>query len=276
MIRKLLKYDMRYTFRIMSFVLLVSLATSLLFSLSLFIGSKFASASVFSMILIFPYLITVVILSVSCFAVTAVRIYKNFYSDEGYLTFTLPVTSTQLMISKIITYIFWRLVTSLAIIACIGIPILTATYSFATEELTEFVKLVLDYLMFMVRSYVTITEDGLIFFIIVNILSFIVTYISVPMLIMFSFSVGQLANKYRLLVAFIVYYVYNMLSTSLISAVDAFTSGNTNLIVPEGAVRFDIINISQSTLSSTVINAVLAVALFFITRHIMSKKLNLI
>ena len=32
-----------------------------------------------------------------------VRFYKSMYSDEGYLTHTLPVTSTQLLVTKIVT-----------------------------------------------------------------------------------------------------------------------------------------------------------------------------
>ena len=32
-----------------------------------------------------------------------VRFYKSMYSDEGYLTHTLPVTSTQLLVAKIVT-----------------------------------------------------------------------------------------------------------------------------------------------------------------------------
>jgi len=37
------------------------------------------------------------------FIILARRFYKNMYGNEGYLTFTLPVTSNQLILSKLIT-----------------------------------------------------------------------------------------------------------------------------------------------------------------------------
>lgn len=42
-----------------------------------------------------------------------VRYYKNFFTDEGYLTFTLPVSRTKLLNSKIIMAFFWMCLTVL-------------------------------------------------------------------------------------------------------------------------------------------------------------------
>jgi hypothetical protein len=39
------------------------------------------------------------------------RYYKNFFTDEGYLTFTLPVSRTKLLNSKIIMTFFWLILT---------------------------------------------------------------------------------------------------------------------------------------------------------------------
>ncbi len=273
---KLLKYDMKYTFRIMSIVLLLALATSVIFSASLFLSEKIPPLVLFSVIMIFPYLISIVALSVSPFVVTCVRSYKNLYSDEGYLTFTLPVTSTQIIFSKVLTYLFWMLISFVALAVCVGIPMLVVTYSFATEEVFDFIRLLMDYTIFNLKSYVSFTEDGLTAFVVINVLNIIISCISTPILILFSFSVGQLVNKYKIVMAFFVYYMFNFVSNALISIINAVVSPSSDLLVEESVQQLGLATLTQTTLTATVITAVLTVSMFFVTRHIMSKKLNLI
>ena len=273
---KLLKYDVKYTFRIISVVILLALATSLVFSASLFLSEKVPGVILFSMIMLFPYLISIVALSASPFVVMCVRSYKNLYSDEGYLTFTLPVTSTQIIFSKVVTYLLLTVVTFAAFAVCVGIPMLVVTYSFATEGIFDFIRLVMDYMIFTLKSYVDFTKDGLTAFAVINVLNIVISCISTPILILFSFSVGQLVNKYKLLMAFLVYYMFNFVSNTLISVINAVVSPSNDLLVEESIQQFELAALTQTTLTSTVVTAVLTVSMFFVTRHIMSKKLNLI
>ena len=46
----------------------------------------------------------------------AVRFYKSMYTDEGYLTHTLPVTARQLLLAKGIHMAIWNCLTTLAIV----------------------------------------------------------------------------------------------------------------------------------------------------------------
>lgn len=66
----------------------------------------------------FSMLITVLIV---------VRYYKNFFTDEGYLTFTLPVSRTKLLNSKIIMAAIWMAAT---VVVCI---IASVVYSIAVN-----------------------------------------------------------------------------------------------------------------------------------------------
>ena len=55
------------------------------------------------------------------------RFYKNFYTDEGYLTFTLPVSRRQLMLSKVVNALIWTtahgvLLALCLLIACLIVP----------------------------------------------------------------------------------------------------------------------------------------------------------
>ena len=66
------------------------------------------------------------------------RFYKNFFTDEGYLTFTLPVKRSSLLNSKLITSIATVLITGLIIIVDIIIALCIAYYKeIFTKEFFE-------------------------------------------------------------------------------------------------------------------------------------------
>ena len=119
-------------------------------------------------------------------------------------------------------------------------------------------------------------KDGITAFAVINTLNIIISCISTPILILFSFSVGQLVNKYKMVMAFFVYYMFNFVSNSLISIINAVVSPSSDLLVEESVQQLELAALTQTTFTATVVTAVLTVSMFFITRHIMSKKLNLI
>ena len=47
-----------------------------------------------------------------------IRYYKNFFTDEGYLTFTLPVKRSTLLNAKTVNAMIWGLLLIAFIIAC--------------------------------------------------------------------------------------------------------------------------------------------------------------
>lgn len=55
------------------------------------------------------------------------RFYKSFMCSEGYLTFTLPVTTAQLLWSKLITAMIWTIISGIVVLFCINIFILFGT-----------------------------------------------------------------------------------------------------------------------------------------------------
>lgn len=44
------------------------------------------------------------------------RFYKNFYTDQGYLMHTLPVSSSQLIISKALVMFIWQIISGIVIV----------------------------------------------------------------------------------------------------------------------------------------------------------------
>lgn len=107
MLRKVLKYDYRALFRIWWIAAVVTVAFSVLGGFAETVYSK--SNNVPDMItfcagmaMFFAYLCMIVLMILSEVLIF-IRYYRNFFTDEGYLTFTLPVKRETLLNSKLIS-----------------------------------------------------------------------------------------------------------------------------------------------------------------------------
>ena len=74
---------------------------------------------------IFFYVLAIAAGSIAVTVCVAVRYYKNVYTDEGYLTNTLPVTARQIVISKLSVGILWSIITGAVV--CISVMSLIYT-----------------------------------------------------------------------------------------------------------------------------------------------------
>lgn len=67
------------------------------------------------------------------FILVAVRFYKNFFTDEGYLTFTLPVKRSTLLNAKLLSGVSLQLLTGGVILLAILIAVIVATFGYVYE-----------------------------------------------------------------------------------------------------------------------------------------------
>lgn len=144
MLKKVLKYDFKSVWRYWWIASVIFTAVSLCAPLVMrfFIEfmqysmeNPYAIAGIFGDLFImfgtFAFLaaIAAIYLSIAAFAMTtplltSIRFYSNFFSDRGYLTFTLPVSRRTHLLSKIITAMFWELITLLQIGLGVGYALL--------------------------------------------------------------------------------------------------------------------------------------------------------
>lgn len=107
MLGKLLKYDLRGV----SAILLIVHAAALFFSFLGFAVMHIAGIrpldNILSGIYTFTIIIALCVVSVFTTVYLGIFYYRNLYSDEGYLTNTLPVTAGQLLFSKFLCGILW-------------------------------------------------------------------------------------------------------------------------------------------------------------------------
>ena len=134
MLKKLLKYDLRAIFRYWWILAISSIGLSFVGGLCLrtIITSAENDPNAIIMLVAMLGMIAAVVGLSAFFIVTEilifVRFYKNFFTDEGYLTFTLPVKRSQLLNSKLITTMAATLATIVAVAAdvlillAIGVP----------------------------------------------------------------------------------------------------------------------------------------------------------
>lgn len=139
MLKKCLKYDLAAVFRILWILLIIMLGAVLAAGVGMrvciesaqFLGTEPHDPSP---IIMFPVILGVFggyfsaigcfIAAVGCATVCTIltywRVYSNFFTDEGYLTFTLPVKRSTLYLSKVITCTVVELA-SLAVILVGGV-----------------------------------------------------------------------------------------------------------------------------------------------------------
>ncbi len=154
MLKKLLRYDFKAVFKYWWIAALSSVVLALAggWSISIFGSEKDL-----------PIILTVVATIVAIVAVMGAvafsfitvifvytRFYKNFFTDEGYLTFTLPVKRGQLLNSKIITSVVASSLTGFVIFfdiliaLAVGIPDVIFDKRLWTEVLDEFILEVIN------------------------------------------------------------------------------------------------------------------------------------
>ncbi len=149
MLRKLLKYDLDAVWRIW-LPLAVSVPVMALIT-SLFIRAMveetFSPEGLIAVMLGLMLTFTVmalVILWVGLFITTPLlcytHFYKHFFTDRGYLTFTLPVPRRDLYLSKVVNAFIWSVGNVLVTLLSAGILLLLLPTS---EEVTQFINPVL-------------------------------------------------------------------------------------------------------------------------------------
>ena len=171
MLKKLLKYDFLATFKIWWIAAVTSLGLSFLggYAVTLIRAPRDlpqvvdASAGLMLFISIFSLFAFAILSEI----IILVRFYKNFFTDEGYLTFTLPVKTGSLINSKLIMSVAVTLAT--LIVLAVNVCVILGIGFFdeiVDKELFKYVAEIIDEI---------VTEFG--FYLIIYILEAIVIFI---------------------------------------------------------------------------------------------------
>ena len=211
MLGKLLKYDLKSVWRIWWIAAVSALGASVIGSFALRFLLSLPNASVaetatreisfiFVMSIIFFMLsIVAIIASVIVMEILVYwRFYKHFFSDEGYLTFTLPVSRKKLLFSKTLNALIWTGAHTVLLTFCAVIFMLIAPPP--GPEHGFFNPIVFQWVGNSITELFEIFEDGwlLVYFFVALLISLGLVLFSIS-LIHFCITLGAvIAKKHKL------------------------------------------------------------------------------
>ena len=267
MLGKLLKYELKATSRVFIPLYIAILVVSIVNGLSLnleILNIQGLATIVLMCLFISLFVITIV--------VTIQRFNKNLLKDEGYLMFTLPVSSKHLILSKYLTSLIWTFLSFVVAFLSFTIIFMIPTYKY------------FDFSYF-------INEFNLLFSNMLNlnilgqflkiILLMIISYTIFIFNVYLALSVGQLPifNRFRNVSSFIGFLVINLLISYAQNIVSLFVNDASVNIEAIDNVNYSIDSVtsivSKGLNIAIVINLIIILVLFFATTYILDKKLNL-
>jgi hypothetical protein len=268
MVKKLFKHEINAYLRVMSPVYACLLGVALIGRI---IQIFEADTTIYELVngsSIFVYIISLLV----CFGFSSffsiVRFYKNLFTGEGYLTFTLPVTPTEHLYVKLLTSVLFGFISTVAVsVSCIVI-----TFGDIFKEIINAIAYLLDKI---------IEKTGIHFFL--YLFEFLIgLFLSAcfsSLLFYMCIAIGQLSKKNRVLCAVGVYFAYYFVSQIIgtIFGIVFTVLADTTLIgiIVEFAGRHPFAFIHIILCLFIVITAVVSFIFFLVTRSIMTKKLNL-
>ncbi len=217
---------------------------------------------------IFAYVVGVLICFGFSTIFSVVRFYKNLFTGEGYLTFTLPATPTQHLLVKLLTSLLFGFASFIVVILSLMTIMAGDAFNEVIKALAYMAKIYIPKIGFHIWFYLL---EAVILLILMASFGYLLYYTCI--------SIGQLSKKNRILCAVGVYIGYYFITqilgtifivimtflatTPLLTAIAQFAANHT----------YAFIHIILCIL--IVLTAVMALVCFVITRHIMTKKLNL-
>lgn len=223
-----------------------------------------------AMVTIMVYIVTLMGVVYGMMIYLGVHFYKTMYSDEGYLTMTLPVTPRQLIISKVLNGSIWYGI----VCAAMGISVIvlmTAMMFFMGNAMDVSADMQKEMSVFFQELWEAFGIE-VVHMIVSVLLMLIITPVSGIMMLFGAITIGQLASKYRALMGVLAYFGISTVSTvvsyiiSFILNIGSFAVASATDGIPSMTASYD---------AAVITYAIMAVVFYFVSLHILSKKLNM-
>lgn len=209
------------------------------------------------------FLMIAAIVAISICAASAIffliyRFYKSRFTDEGYLTFTLPVTNHQLLLSSITNTTLNLLIVGVVTVVTVLLIFLLALSAVPDVAVWEELKQVWPEILAVLKQAAAEDAGLLALMAFSGVASFFCQIIQ----LMLAVTIGALiAKKHKLLAAVGVYYGINMAVSFLTSMVSIYALNNNQPYVFMGI--------------QGIVSAALVAGGYFLMHYLTSKKLNL-
>lgn len=260
MFLKLCKHELKCSYRNFLFLYAILLIVSLCFNPN---GNNMLST--FAM---FLYIIIIIVLFVMCIVVI-IRNYNNsMFSRNAYLTHTLPVSTTELLLTKILSAALWSVISIFVVFISFILMVLRINgfdFSVLADGMNEFFRLPysMDIAMFLLYSLFSLLNTVTLIYLVMNITH--TTHIQ-------RFR-PAIAFALYLLIGWVVSFIINIVSDFFHLSNLAIFSLNANLIMAN--TNTIAINNTSYILIMLIISVVLTIIYFFASKYILDHKLEI-
>ncbi len=227
---------------------------------------------------IFLYYFGLIGCTLGTMLIIAIRFYKTCYTDQGYLTHTLPVSTRLILNAKLLASILAYFLMLLAIFATIFIIIQVAMHHIFSllpgdyNELRREFSREFSSLLYEFEDDLGIGFGAYIAYLIVY---FIVAIFSNIVTILGCVSLGQLFTKHRVAGAILAYFIVQFVM-QIIGYLCSLPMYTRMLITDSYSDNLTPFAIMSPTMNLVLLTTViLAVVMYFVNLHMMTKKLNL-
>ena len=210
-----------------------------------------------------------------------IRFYRSMYTDEGYLSHTLPVTANQLFLSKVLVSGVWYLFITIGI----GISVVALIVSLMTgllnigelsSVLTQYNGNIWEFLADAFYELGRTYEEEMGINLLHYGITLLLTYVAGPFIAMVTLfgalTIGQLSSKHKGFMGILVYAGVTILSSIIGSTVQSAFMFGANVANSASGITVS----TNSAYDINVITSLLLAAIMYgVSYYIMNRKLNL-
>lgn len=278
MLGKLFKYEFKNTAKLMLTVYGIFIISTIISTIGL--STNVLQTDIDRLPLIFQlmffavmmlYILSMFALFLVTFVYLCIHFYKTMYSDQGYLTHTLPVNPVALFNAKLTTAWVWMMGSMLLFVLSIFIMMFGATQG-------ELIDIVLNSpIPQILEQFEDVFGMKFLTFILLMFVMMAFSCVSYLLMVYASISIGQLFNQHKIVmavVAGIVIYVLEQIAGSIILLLTGNSYFNTYIYDGFNVTVSDIL-FSTPVVASMIVSLLFAIA-FYVTSVVIQKKhLNL-
>lgn len=269
MLGKLMKHEFRATARVMGplYLALLLLAVGANGSARLLNSTQNRFLITMGGVELFVFGLVIVALCVMTLAVMINRFRTNLLGNEGYVTFTLPASVHEQVLSKMLVSTVWALVTLVAVCLASVIAVFRVSYvSSIVEDIRE--------MMQRMNSYYALNGTA---FVLELLALLIVGWFGICLEFYAAMAVGHSFAKHKTLLSVVFFFLF-MIVMQVIGTWGLFTTGNSNWMG-------DLLRRISDAHTMAAMHAFIGVAIalsaavaavyYFLTTYMLSRHLNL-
>ncbi len=233
----------------------------------------FSAVDLLGILALITYFLALVVVSYAELIYLGVHFYRSMYTDQGYLTHTLPATPNQIFFSKVLVSSIWYVIFSLMMVLSVvilGASLITTMNAAMGENVLAYVdfsevfSVLGDELGFHVGGFITVL-----------ILTVIISPFTSIIIMFGSFTMGQLAKNSKGVMGFLWYIGINFGIAIILYIGEMFAMvGSITELESNPYAMMDSLY-TGTYLTMLIVNIVAAAVLYILSIWINKKKINL-